>query len=516
VTTAGSRSGLYTETALRVPRLSERQSAVALGVALFASYAYFYQAGGWNQNARFALVRAILERHTLQIDAYQGHTGDKALWLGHYYSDKAPGASLLALGPVAVAREISRLAHVDPEGSAGIAWTSYVATVVTSGLFTVVAALLVMRLTLRWGFSRGAALFAATAYGIASPAWCYATLFMEHGLTAGCLMLAYVSAVDLDWRETLPVNRGARPATPDPRMRRYAWTLGAWTGLAVLSELQAAVPASFIVLLALAYARDRGWRAAAVTATRIVAGGLLAGTVLLTHNALAFGSPLHVGYGVADSPIGQLHAGFFGITRPTWWRLREILIGSYRGLLPLSPLIAVTPIGLVMLARMPGRRRAAFVAAAVAAFYLFFNASYYYWEGGWAYAPRQMMPALPFLALGLAPLWDTWTRWGRIVLSAGWLWGAALTLIAVSTTPQPPAPDLQAPVRELLWPAFKDGDLSLNNQSFVTYRARSDLLRGHRELHAAWNLGELAGLEGLPSLLPLGLVWLVAALVLLL
>ncbi len=80
-------------------RAARRQSAWVLGIALFASYAYFYQAGGWNQNSRFALVRAIIERHTLQIDAYQLHTGDRALWHGHYYSDKAPGASLLALGP---------------------------------------------------------------------------------------------------------------------------------------------------------------------------------------------------------------------------------------------------------------------------------------------------------------------------------------------------------------------------------------------------------------------------------
>jgi hypothetical protein len=311
------------------------------------------------------------------------------------------------------------------------------------------------------------------------------------------------------------VNRGGEPETRDPRMRRRAWALGVWTGLAVLSEMQAAVPASFIVVLALAAARDRGWRDAAMTAILIVTGGLLAGAVLLIHNALAFGSPLHIGYAVADSPIGQLHVGFFGITRPTWWRLREILFGSYRGLLPLSPLFAVTPIGLVMLARMSVRRRSVFVAAAVAAFYVLFNASYYYWEGGWAYAPRQMMPALPFLAIGLGPLWDTWRSWGRVVLSAGWLWGAALTLVAVSTTPQPPAPDLQAPVRELLWPAFKDGDLSLNNQTFVTYRAQRGQLRGHRELHAGWNLGELVGLEGLPSLLPLGLLWLVAAFLLL-
>ena len=61
------------------------------------SYAYFYQGGGWNQNSRFALVRAMTERDTLQIDAYREATGDRAVWNGHYYSDKAPGASLLAL-----------------------------------------------------------------------------------------------------------------------------------------------------------------------------------------------------------------------------------------------------------------------------------------------------------------------------------------------------------------------------------------------------------------------------------
>src|SRR5258708_7519422 len=115
--------------------------AAAAAVAIFISYAYFYQAGGWNQNSRFALVRAILERHTLRIDDYQAHTGDRALWQGHYYSDKAPGASLVALAPVAVARGLSRAIGADPESFRGIAWTSYVATVATSGLFTLIAAL---------------------------------------------------------------------------------------------------------------------------------------------------------------------------------------------------------------------------------------------------------------------------------------------------------------------------------------------------------------------------------------
>ena len=42
-----------------------------LGAGLLLSYAYFYQGGGWNQNSRFALVRAMTERDTLQIDAYR-------------------------------------------------------------------------------------------------------------------------------------------------------------------------------------------------------------------------------------------------------------------------------------------------------------------------------------------------------------------------------------------------------------------------------------------------------------
>ena len=173
---------------------ADRRSAWVLAITLLVSYAYFYQAGGWSQNSRFAMIRAVLERQTLQIDAYRLHTGDLAVWNGHYYTDKAPGYSLLALIPVAAARGVDRLVGVDPEGLPGIAWTSYIAAVSTSGLFTIVAALAVYWLTLRWGMSRGAALFAATAYGVATPAWCYATLFIGHAVTAGCLMLAFAAA----------------------------------------------------------------------------------------------------------------------------------------------------------------------------------------------------------------------------------------------------------------------------------------------------------------------------------
>ena len=79
-------------------RISPR---AALLVLLFASYAYFYQAGGWNQNSRFALVRAITQERVLSIDRFAYSTGDKAAFRGHFYSDKAPGLALSAAIAVA-------------------------------------------------------------------------------------------------------------------------------------------------------------------------------------------------------------------------------------------------------------------------------------------------------------------------------------------------------------------------------------------------------------------------------
>jgi hypothetical protein len=112
-------------------------------------------------------------------------------------------------------------------------------------------------------------------------------------------------------------------------------------------------------------------------------------------------------------------------------------------------------------------------------------------------------------------LWDVGRTAGRALLTAGLIWGAALTLVGVSTTPQPPA-TFKSPVRELLWPAFRDGDLSLNPQTFVHNSVDVAHLRGGGDPHAAWNLGELAGLRGLPSLLPLAFIWIAAAVLLLL
>ena len=49
-----------------------------MGAVILSSFIYFYEGGGWNQNSRFDLLRAIVEKHTLRIDAYRENTQDDA------------------------------------------------------------------------------------------------------------------------------------------------------------------------------------------------------------------------------------------------------------------------------------------------------------------------------------------------------------------------------------------------------------------------------------------------------
>src|SRR5579864_3591931 len=93
--------------------------ACLLGTVSFLSFLYFYEGGGWNQNSRLDLLRAILERHTLQIDNYHENTGDKAHFAGHYYSDKAPGLVFLAVPFAWAGRSALQMMGVDPNSARG-------------------------------------------------------------------------------------------------------------------------------------------------------------------------------------------------------------------------------------------------------------------------------------------------------------------------------------------------------------------------------------------------------------
>ncbi|MBM3770651.1 MAG: hypothetical protein FJW27_05050 [Acidimicrobiia bacterium] len=480
-----------------------------LFLLLFLSYAYFYQAGGWNQNSRFALVRAITNDWSLRIDAYQGNTGDKAFFEGHYYSDKAPGLALMALLVVEPARLVYQAVGGDPETFSGLALLSWLATVFTVGLFTAWAGVVLFDLVQEWGFGTDAALFCALVFGLATPMWFLATIFIGHALSAACLVIAFAAAYGVSAEQTrAPVRPLPWSAHSEQRDRLHGLVVGLGSGWATVTEFPAAVPA---VILALWVAAS-GLRLGRTRATRIV--GWMAGSALtcaavsMVYQYLCFGTPFHIAYSSEQGDFGGMQRGLFGITRPTWSAMSQILFSEYRGLFPLSPLMFIAPVGLWLLWRRGGTvRQASVVAAVIALYYVLFNSSYHYWEGGWSLGPRHLSPALPFLCLGLGPMWHGARRTARSGLLAAAMLSVFISLVAVSTMVQPPA-NVSRPFRELIWPAFRDGDLALNTQTMVHHAVDASLWRTHEDPKAAFNLGMQVGLTGHTSLLPLLAGWL--------
>src|SRR5919201_3964286 len=93
---------------------SRRRLGLLAILSLAFAYASLAQGIGWNQNAHYALVRA-LAHGTAIVDPYRRETGDVAWYHGHYYSTKAPGLALLATGPYIVMHALgltSVMAHL--------------------------------------------------------------------------------------------------------------------------------------------------------------------------------------------------------------------------------------------------------------------------------------------------------------------------------------------------------------------------------------------------------------------
>jgi hypothetical protein len=272
-------------------------------------------------------------------------------------------------------------------------------------------------------------------------------------------------------------------------MRQKSAYLGLLVGLAaawaVVTEYPAAPAALIIAMLAW-----RSWR-------WVLLGAMLPVLGLAAYNAAAFGSPLRVGYESVQGFTG-MQEGLLGITTPKRTVLQEILFGEFRGLLPLAPVLVIAPVGWLKLRSRP----AALAAASIVAYYLLFNASYFYWDGGFSYGPRHIGAALPFLALGLAPLWMGHLKVPLVLLTA---WGIAMAGMAVSTTVLLPE-SVMAPIRDVVWPAFARGDLALNHDLFVLRADPTAAPTGVLD-RGAWNLGMLLGLQGWLSLLPLGVCW---------
>lgn len=485
---------------------SNRRVAVLLGVVTFLSFIYFYEGGGWNQNSRFDLLRAIVERHTLTIDAYHDNTQDVAHSGEHYYSDKAPGLVFLALPVATAARPLIRACRIDPESPRGEFALSYLVTAFAVGLPAALAGVCLFFLGIRFGSSVAGAAFGAMVLCVGSPFWAYASLFWAHAVVGACLLFAFASAMML----AAPVLSSEKAGIPGGLASDFAakgwaeffcaFAVGLSAGWATVTEYPAAPASAMLAVLALSQAWPRGVAAR----WRVVAGvGLGAGicvVVLLSYLHASFGGfrPSYSYYDPNSFSFMQ-HQGYMGLTYPHADRLLKLLFGCSRGLLFASPVLVVAPAGLWWMWKQKRFSGPALAAAGIVAYYFLFNASFYWWKAGLTFGPRYAGAAIPFLCLGLAVAWDRANRvWrGIIIVLTGC--SVFVALIVVPTTSQLAMQD-SCPIVHSSWPAFWAGRMAMNRDSMLTVAEAE----GN---YGAFNLGQLMGLHGVASLIPLLAVW---------
>jgi hypothetical protein len=470
---------------------------VAIVFALtLLSYAYIYQGGGPNQFSRFALTVALVKQQRVDIDAYHEWTFDKAFKDGHYYSDKAPGLSLLAAPTYAACLPL--IEHATEPGSR--AWMNlslYIMTLLSVSL-PVAAAMAMFYQRARVEAGPATAFWVTIALALGSPLAVYASLFYSHALCAALLWIAFV---------LLTPPTSAKPLSP-----WRAGVAGLLAGWATLSEFPAALLTALLFLyICLAL---RSWRAA----LSFAAGGVPALALLIAYNLAAFGQPMVSGYQyhAVEEFREQMSQGVMGITGPTVSSFTGVLLLPYRGLLWFWPfLYCVIAASLLLIARRQ-LRGPTLLAAGMVVVYLLFGCSYYLWSGGAAYGPRHVIPCLPFAAYLVV-------RSGRSILQplipVATIVSVALALASVATLAEFPEPDPEAdpaqtwanPLFRIALPRFFHGDISvkvIGREGRIGWSAMP-LLPEDPHFYDACNAGELLGLRGLYSLLPLALIWIV-------
>lgn len=334
------------------------------------------------QVTRLALTLAMTEGR-LDIDDYAALTVDLAAFKGHFYADKPPGLSLLAVPAVALTRHILGVPTgvLDREQFP----TAMIAAIIsTVGLLAALATAALYLLCRRLGVSEAAALFATAAMALGTPFFGWSTTFFVHAATGSLLLLALALAV---W------SRG----------RTAGWIaalLGLVLGYTLTTDLVAAPAVGLIALFYLFGEQERRWQ-------RLVGaslGGLAGLLPLLAYNQLVFASPFTLGYSQVVGFEG-MKQGLFGLTLPDPAVIGQVLFGLHRGLLPLAPVLLLLPLGWWRMGQRPELRSLILVTAGVALSFLLVNASYFYWHGGSSTGPRHLIGMLPVLGLVLAFSW---------------------------------------------------------------------------------------------------------------
>jgi hypothetical protein len=417
----------------------QRRVELFLFAVAFIVFGWFNQGGGWNQNSRFAEVRAIVDGHELRIDDYiayqrqggktlrrypvidgyvtiRGKTsvicwvgedgtmtpvngvsptgsiglasisgvtcsGDMSFALGHFHPNKPPGLSFVAVPAYFVLSHFERFMHRNPDTWWLLDLNAWLASVFSVGLISAAGVVLAFRIAL--GISGGqfwAAFWTAFAFGFGTLYFSFATLLFDHDVTAVFLIAAFYCLFQRERAVSL-------------------YLAGLFAGMAAITNYVAAVPVAMLGV----YLLWTRWKSADFSRSLraglwYCAGLAIPFAAICAYNKVCYGSPFALSNSFQNPAFvdrGPVFLGMFGIPNPLVAII--LLVSPFRGIFYGAPILLMGVYGLWRMRRTHRAEVNLFLGIAFAFFLV--NCSFCGWHAGFACGPRYLIPATAFLIL---------------------------------------------------------------------------------------------------------------------
>jgi len=463
----------------------------------FVTFAYFFQGGGWNQNARVCLTRAMLHHHTFIIDSYREdsddphytfiNTGDWAYCNGHYYANKTPGLSILATIPFAVSEFVfSTLFSANDENR--VLLSTYISTVSTASLCASLLCLLLFHLAIDYlSLSRGKGLIYVLCFGFGTLCFAYSTSFYCHVPSGFFNFFSFVL-----------VRHIHHGSLKDKRALSFLAGLSAST--AVLIEPSTIVVLGCIAGYLLFFGHGRR------SFPYFLIGCLPAGAIQCYYNAVCFGSPFesYLNYS-NDIVMDRIGGELMGLPYP--YKFIEMFFLPYRGIFVTSPILVMALPGMFIWCKQKQWLTEGLLCASVFVTMVLLIACFYGWRGGSTVGLRYLLPAFPFLfffcAFSLKLFSKTFILVGLVSIFIN------LSIALVGT--EIPY-NIEIPLTDIIWTNLFAGKVSINPVPISNFHAYPSIFvlanpANWQPNFNSFNLGEIIFPHSPASLLPLVLFW---------
>ena len=416
-----------------------RRIDARLASLLFASFTLLYlstaigilEAG--DETAMLQVTRSIVERGA--IDVPPGTPGSVPGRDARHYSKYGLGQSVLGIPFYWLGHRLGGLMGTTMmDGDRFLQATPLTYTMTTLAMLASAGSVALVYLTCRaLGFRVAASMVAAYGLGMGTFAWFYARTFMSESASMFMFALAFYAHA----RHSVRHHPG--------------WLILAGTALGCAVVLRVAnvllLPA-FALWLAWNVWRTTDGVAAAVrrmTPWVVPVAAGLAGVA--AYNVARFGRIAESGYGPAEASF----------TTPLWIGLSGFLLSPGRSLFVYAPILLAAVAGWFRLWRTS--RTTALVIAGIVVPYIAFHSRLGFWHGGGCWAPRYVVPILPFLIVGLAAMIeDGMSRAGWITMTLLGIASVYVQLLGILVSCIPYASRMQATqagFEQILWhPAY--------------------------------------------------------------